>query len=501
MSLLKKITLPLLVFVIVTAGQQAAVAIDRPSDDLIKFWVKDAVTEDPHMETSGITVNVTNGIVTLSGTVQNIAARKYANLETKKIRGVLGVIDKLEVKPGHRWDTDIAQDVRHRIINSVAVQSHDIDVSCSEGIVELTGSVDSQSEREEAGLLAAEIRGVKDVENYLSVAWHKERSDVAVKEDVVAALSRDVYLIDTPIDVSVKDGVVTLSGMVGSEYQKTRAAGDVRWIYNVKELDNNLKVVWWEEQGMRTTSPLPGDDDLRKAVTDELSSDRRLELQDLVVKAQLGHVTLEGFADNTYQRQIAGADAQNVIGVAWVTNHMSVRPVRRDDSEIRDDVAFEISNDAILWNQNIDVEVNNGIVTLSGKVDTGDERVHATTVASRIRGVKKVTNNIRVNWTQEYADAAIYKKIWDRIKSNWLLRPVEGTIKVNVRKGKVTLSGTVYNWGEHKEVEDLALKTNGVRFVDNQIHVHGYNYHYEDWKTPDPNAPSWNWRDVDPYED
>jgi len=501
MNLSRKNILLLSYFAALALGLQAILAAERPSDDLIKFWVKDAITQDPRMDASNVTVGMSQGIVTLSGTVENIAARKYANLEAKKIQGVLGVIDRLEVRPDHRWDADIAQDVRHRIINSVAVQSHDIDVSCTRGIVELTGSVASQSEREEAGLLAAEVRGVKDVQNYLSVSWPKERSDGAVKEDVVAALSRDVYLTDSPIDVSVEDGVVTLSGMVGSEYQKAHAAGDVRWIDNVKRLDNKLNVVWWERQGIRTEASFPNDDDLRKAVTDELLRDSRLELQDLVVKVVLGHVTINGFVPNTYQLQIAGADAGDVIGVGWVTNHIAARPVRRDDSEIRDEVAFEISNDAVLWKQKIDVEVNDGIVSLVGKVDTGSDRVHATTVASRIRGVKKVVNSIRVDWPQEYADATLFKRIWDRIRTNWLLRPVEGGIKVNVRKGVVTLSGTVYNWGEHKEVESIALNTKGVLFVDNQVHVEGYDYHYEDWKTPDPNAPSWNWRDVDPYED
>jgi len=501
MNLSKKNMLPLLIFVILAVRQQAIMAADRPGDDLIKFWVTDAIAEDLHMDASGITVDVSEGIVTLSGTVRNIAARKYADLEAKKIRGVLGVIDNLEVEPSHRWDTDIAQDVRHRIINSVTVQSHDIDVSCSRGIVEITGSVTSQSEREEAGLLASEVRGVKDVQNYLSVIWHKERSDEAIEEDVVAALRRDVYLINPPINVSVENGVVTLSGIVGSEYQKTRAAGDVRWINNVRGLDNKLKVVWWEREGMRTATPFPKDDDLRKAVRDELLQDSRIEPQNLVVKVLLGHVTIEGFVDNTYQLQIAGVDARNVVGVGWVTNHMSVRPVKRDDSEIWEEVAFQISDDVALWNQNIDVKVNDGIVTLSGKVDTGPDRVHATTVASRIRGVKKVVNNIRVNWSQEYADATLLKKIWDRIRSNWLLSPVKDRIKVNVSKGIVTLSGTVYNWGEHKEIENIALKSNGVRFVDNQVHVKGYDYHYEDWKIPDPNAPSWNWRDIDPYED
>jgi hyperosmotically inducible protein len=500
MKLLSRNLLLFFIIVVLAMQPQTLVAADRPSDESIKFWVKDAIGEDAYMDASGITVEVSDGIVILSGTVKNLATRKHANLEAKKIRGVLGIIDKLEVMPSYRWDVDIAQDVRHRIVNSVAIEFGNIKVTCTHGTVELTGKVGSWSEKEEADLLAGEVRGVKDVQDYLSLSWDKNRPDEAIKKDVVAALNRDVYLTDLPINVSVKNGTIALTGSVGSDYEKTRAADDIRWINNVKGLDNKLQVEWWEREGTRTKTAAPTDNDLRYAVTDTLIHDSRLEPLDLVVKVFHGHVTLEGSIANTYQKQMAGADASNVVGIAWITNNLSARPVRRDDSEIRDDVNYEILTDDALYNQNVIVKVDDGVVILSGKVDTGYDRVHATTVASRIRGVKEVVNNIHVDWTQEYADAAIFKKIWDRIESNWLLSPVEDKIKFNVKKGIVTLTGTVYNWSERTEAERLALNTNGVRLVNNELQVEGYNYDYTDWKISDPDNPSLAFRYIDPYE-
>jgi osmotically-inducible protein OsmY len=500
MKFLSKNLLPCFITAILAMQSQNVVAVDRPSDVSTELWVKEAISEDPYMDASGITVDVSDGIVILSGTVKNIATRKHANLEAKKIRGVLGVVDKLKVTPSYRWDMDIAQDVRHRIVNSVAIESGNIKVTCTHGTVELTGKVGSWSEREEADLIASEVRGVKDVQDYLSLSWDKNRPDEAIQKDVVAALDRDVYLTDLPIDVSVKKGTVTLTGSVGSDYEKTRAADDIRWINNVTGLNNKLQVEWWEIEGTRTKTAVPTDNDLRYAVTESLVHDSRLEPLDLVVKVYHGHVTLEGSVANTYQKQMAGADASNVVGIAWTTNHLSVRPVKRDDSEIRDDVTYEILNDDALFSQNVIVKVDNGVVTLSGKVDTGYDRVHATTVASRIRGVREVVNNIHVDWTHEYADAAIFKKIWDRIESNWLLSPVEDKIKFNVKKGVVTLTGTVYNWGERSEAEHLALNTNGVRLVNDELQVEGYNYDYEDWKISDPDNPSLAFRDIDPYQ-
>ena len=499
MKLSSKNLLAVFITAILVVGSQTIIASERPSAETIKYWVENAINENLYGDTSGIKVDVTDGIVTLEGTVKNLAVKKNAELEAKKIRGVLGVIDKLTVMPIYRLDADIAQDVRHRIIDSAAIKSSEIKVLCTHGKVELIGKVASRAEREEAELLAGEVRGVKEVRNYLTVSWDKKRSDEAIKKDALGALRRDVYLTDLPIDVSVENGVIILTGSVGSDYEKARAADDVQWINNVMGLKNKLQIEWWEREGTRAKSALPTDSELCDTVTDALTHDSRLEPNDLVVTVSRGLATLEGSVANAYQKRMASTDARNVVGIGWVTNHLKVRRAMRDDSDISDEINFDISTDAALWNQKIDVKVKDGVVVLSGKVDTGPDKVHASMIASRIRGVKEIVNHIRVNWRLERADAALFKKVWDRIKSNWLLLPVESKIKVNVRKGVVTLTGTVYNWGERREAERVALKTNGVRFVDNQIHVEGYDYPYEDWKIANPDAPSWAYRDMDPY--
>jgi len=60
-------------------------AAERPTDDTISFWTKDALSEDPFLDASHIGVQVNDGFVTLSGTVRSIAAQKYADIEAKKI--------------------------------------------------------------------------------------------------------------------------------------------------------------------------------------------------------------------------------------------------------------------------------------------------------------------------------------------------------------------------------------------------------------------------------
>ena len=98
---------------------------------------------DPRVNGSEIIATTASGIVTLSGSVDNLAAKTYAVAEAKKINGVLGVIDKLTVTPSFRWDTDISNAVRRRILNSAVIKSQGLIVTCKDGVVTLSGTVAS----------------------------------------------------------------------------------------------------------------------------------------------------------------------------------------------------------------------------------------------------------------------------------------------------------------------------------------------------------------------
>ena len=191
-------------------------------DDDINYNVKDALRVDPRVNAAEIIATTANGIVTLSGSVDNLGAKTYAVREAKKINGVLGVIDKLTVTPSLRWDTDISNAVRRRILNSAVIKSQGIVVMCKDGVVTLSGTVGSYSEEQQAGLLASEVRGVKEVKNNIVTKWSSTRDDFEIKNDAVAAIGRDAYLVGMPITITVHDGIVSLSGSVGNAYEKER---------------------------------------------------------------------------------------------------------------------------------------------------------------------------------------------------------------------------------------------------------------------------------------
>jgi osmotically-inducible protein OsmY len=450
-----------------------ASAEDRPSDETITLWVKDALLEDARVPAIGINISTNDSIVKLTGTVNNLAAKKYAYLEATKIKGVRGVINDISVNAPFRYDFDIAQDVLQRILNSSSIKTRNVDVDVSDGAVTLSGDVASWAEVEQAQLLATETKGVKSVTNNLIVTYPKKRSDDAIRKDVQATLARDVYLSGLPISVSVKAGVVTLKGDVGTAYQKERAASEARWIWNVIKVDNKLKVEWWAHEGTRKKPAVPTDDRLKQAVNDELFQDLRItDPGNISVDAFAGQVTLRGSVPTFYQKRIAEKDANEVVGTAWVMNLLQVTAEPRSDRAILDDVRFELDADYTLdYLDFITTKVKDGVVTLRGDVNSFWDKAHAYDVVSRIAGVRGVINNIKVNYSAEYTDASIRKRIQDRLEANAETSWVADDIKVTVYNGKATLSGTVNYWSEYDAAAKTAFNTNGVWAVVNQLNV------------------------------
>jgi osmotically-inducible protein OsmY len=116
----------------------------RPADPQITSWVEEAIHQEPFIHSSKVDVATENGIVTLSGTVRTLEGKKYAVLETKKVRGVRGVIDELIVFAGPRYPADIRQDILRRFLHSADLTHTSILVEVSpEGKVVLSGDVDS----------------------------------------------------------------------------------------------------------------------------------------------------------------------------------------------------------------------------------------------------------------------------------------------------------------------------------------------------------------------
>lgn len=468
----------------------APVAADQATDSSITSWVNEALRHDPLVPASEISVSTKEGIVTLSGRVDNLAAKNRVERQASKIRGVREVLNELTVAPSPLSDADIVYAVRRRILNNDTIVSQGIVVTSVDGNITIEGEVANWSEAEEAALLASAVGGVQNVKNELVTRYTATRSDQEIKNDVVAALHRDVYLTGFPISVAVKDGVVSLTGSVGNAYQKRRAAQAARWVSHVTFVKNEL-VVRPEEKGeLRERAVYVSDDALEQAIREELAEDIRVDASEIEARASDGEVTLEGSVTHHAQKRIAEQDARDVEGVAWVTNNLFVKTDRPEDWAIRDDVDFNLKTDSVLAPFDLESRVEDGVVTLTGRVHDWSEKSHATEVAGGVRAVREVVNELRVEpatgTITKQSDATLAKEIRDSFRRHWTTSRVADRIRVGVKDGVATLTGDLDTWDERLEAGHVALGTEGVWKVQNRLTVKGYDYEWEKWEYEAP---------------
>lgn len=143
----------------------------------------------------------------------------------------------------------------------------------------------------------------------------------------------------------------------------------------------------------------------------------------------------------------------------------------RTDEQIQRDVLSELKWDARVQPNEIGVAVKDGIVTLTGWVDSFIKKWAAEEAAHRVRGVRAVANDIEVRLTpsDERTDADIAAAVTRALEWDSLV-PVD-RIKVTVSKGWVTLEGEVPWAYQRSDAERIARRTTGVRGVSNRIVV------------------------------
>ncbi len=419
-----------------------------------------------------IDVSSQNGVVTLSGSVDNIMAKERAIAIAESIKGVRAVIDEMEVKPVSRTDRQIRRDILDILAADPVTESYQISVTVEEGVVTLSGEVDSWPERKFAADLAKSAKGVVRVVNDIEVTFNTNRSDAEIQQEIKAKLNNSIWIDASLIDVSVQDGNVTLSGTVGSAIEKERARY-AAFIAGVKSVNvDNLDVEWWARDNMRKAERVPdrSDEQIKQSVYDALMYDPRVTPSKIEVEVDENVVSLMGSVTNYRAREAAQEDARNTIDVARVFNYLKVRPdLVVDDQEIRDYVANAIKRDPYIERFHVDLTVINGKVYLNGAVDTKFDKARVEQIAGRQPGVVDVSNNIvvREQWTPK-SDWAIKKDVKDQFF--WSMVVDGSNINVDVNDGRVTLTGTVSD----KYEAQLAVKNayeGGARIVENDLKI------------------------------
>ncbi|MCF8130399.1 MAG: BON domain-containing protein [Deltaproteobacteria bacterium] len=148
-----------------------------PSDRAISHAVDDELTDDPATPAWRIDVSTKAGVVTLTGRVYHILEKERAGKLAATLKGVRRVDNRIEVVPRNRKDAEILADVEEAFLVDAVAESWEITPSVTDQVVTLTGEVTTRQEKKVAERVAKGVKGVKAVNNQLTVGDSAERSD------------------------------------------------------------------------------------------------------------------------------------------------------------------------------------------------------------------------------------------------------------------------------------------------------------------------------------
>jgi osmotically-inducible protein OsmY len=216
----------------------------KKTDPQIHQEVLEELRWDPRVDETDVGVEVDDGVVTLTGTATSWAKRIAAEEAVRRVAGVLDVANNVTIKTtggSIRSDTDIARAVRHALEWDVFVPDERITSSVSDGWVALEGVVERWSEREDAERAVRNLAGVKSVLNNILV----EPPDTVasdVRRHIEKALERRTEREVRQIRIDVHDGVVTLTGAVGSLAERRSIVEAARSTSGVRSVEDQLHI-------------------------------------------------------------------------------------------------------------------------------------------------------------------------------------------------------------------------------------------------------------------
>lgn len=297
--------------------------------------------------------------------------------------------------------------------------------------------------------------------------------DQAITDAVEDEIIFDQAVSLANIDVSTRNGMVTLDGTVGNILARDRAGSLAQTVRGVRAVNNQLDVSIGED---RTDAAIEQD------IQDALLYDPATEAYEVTVDVSSNVVTLSGAVDSWQERELVARTAKGVDGVRRINNQLDVEYDRmRPDTEVRTEI-----EEALRWDKQvdaglIDATVDNGVVTLDGTVGSTAEKQEAVAEAW-VAGVDDVVaEDLEVGrWardaemrgdtvTADLTDA----EIADAIEDALMYEPrVDGyEVTPDVDDGEVTLRGTVESLKAKRAAANAARTTMGVTSVTNRLKV------------------------------
>jgi osmotically-inducible protein OsmY len=316
-------------------------------------------------------------------------------------------------------DAFITSKVKMELITADGLEGLDplrINVDTLDGVVTLHGQVESAAAKTKAEQEARSVKGVKDVRDMLAVVPKSAKDQVAQTDDqiqqrVETVLENDASLKNSSIKVeSVNNGIVILSGKADTLSSHHRALADARSVPGVRKVASEIKSpdqladkeIYSEEPATAAAKNSASDTWVTTKVKAKLMTEPGLSPLAVNVDTRDGIVTLFGAVETESEKSAAARSAKTIDGVKSVQNDLQVVPsvaakrVEARDDQVQSAVKKRIEERQALKDDDIKIEVKNGVVRLTGTVDAFSERMTALTVARSTEGVKSVIDDLQI---------------------------------------------------------------------------------------------------------
>ena len=214
-------------------------------------------------------------------------------------------------------DSEIRRKVLAELDWDPSIDASAVGVAVKDGVVTLSGSVTSYSQKKEAERITKRVPGVKAVAEDLTIRLlgGAERSDADIAQSVVSGLRFNVAVPRGGIQATVENAWVTLEGEVEWQYQKRAAENTIRYLMGVKGVTNSI-----------TIKPHVSVADVKSKIESAFARRAQLDANQIKVESTDSKVILRGSVHSWNEREQAEQAAWSAPGVSKVENNVIVSP-------------------------------------------------------------------------------------------------------------------------------------------------------------------------------